>query len=158
MNENVVAIPIKPYLKSFIYKLYRQDPSHPIKVEEDDASELGHHLYNVIIDKRTLSKGHSAFSDSLKVILSVRMQKRSPRINKLVRINLVYDKTFKRSLYLWVEAQSSLGIPAYQSVELFLRHFKISESDYPKESAYRAYQRYKNKEYHKSKSFCTPVS
>jgi hypothetical protein len=158
MSESVVVIPIKPYLKSFIYKLYRQKPDHPIKVEEDDASELGHHLYNVIIDKRVLSKGHDVFSDSLQVILPKRMKERSPRLNKLVRINLVYDKTFKRSLYLWVEAQCSMGIPAYRSVERFLRHFNISEAEYSKESAYRAFQRYKNKEYHRNKSFTPPVS
>lgn len=147
----LAIIPIKPHLKSFIYSIYRSDPGMPLKVEENDLTELGQILYQVITDKRTLNKGHDAFSERLAVVLPKRMSQRSPRINKLVRINLLYDRSFKRQMFTWIEAQGEVGIPAYQSVELFLKHYNISERDYAKESAYRSWTRWKNEEYRRNK-------
>ena len=154
MNE--FKVPILPHLKKFIIAQLYNGQEEPIKVVED--SLLGRHIMSILIDKRNVTgSGAVGFMDkeytsTLRLQLSSQMMKRSPRINKLARLNLELGEIFRQSLFVWVTCAKSYGIAAFPAVQHFLEEYGIEESEYSKDAAYKAWQRYQNLERTKEKS------
>ena len=152
---NDFKVPILPHLKKFVlYQLY-DGQAEPIKVEED--SPLGRSVMSILIDKRqvTTSSARSAYSkeydSTLRLVLSHSMMERSPSIKKLARLNLEFDEIFRQAIFIWVRAQNQNGVGSYAAVQNFLEFYKIDESEYTKDAAYKAWQRFKHQQYVKER-------
>lgn len=141
-EHRTFKIPIKPHLKKFIMKAF--DYVEPIKVEEDTF--LGKNIMSLIIDKRSVSVPWEGYSEEVVLELSKQMAERSPKVRRLARINILLDRVFKQSLFLWVKAQHEAGIVPFQATKNFLAHFGIEEKEYSHDAAYRAWLRWKNGE------------
>src|SRR5688500_12738238 len=102
-----IKVPIKPHLKKFFLKTYHL--SEPIKIEED--SILGNQVMAILQDKRSVNgkdlnninsqfngSGSDLLTETLQITLSAEMNKRSPRVAKLVRINLFLQFMFRHSV------------------------------------------------------------
>lgn len=145
--QQVYKVPTLPHLKKFILKMFKCH--EPVKIEED--SIIGKSMMSLLIDKRQVKRSNERYTDSITIVLSKEMSKRSPRIYNLVKVNTEFDQLFKHFLFQWIIAQDSVGIPAYESTEMFLKTYGIKETEYSKEAAYRAWLRYKNNEYQKER-------
>lgn len=148
-------VPILPHLKKFIMGQLYEGHAEPIKVEED--SPLGRSVMSILIDKRKVT-GSSAvgfmdkeYTSTLRLQLSSQMMKRSPRINKLARLNLEFGEIFRQSLFVWVKAEKKNGVAAFPAVQNFLEEYGIEEAEYSKDAAYKAWQRYRTSELRRKK-------
>lgn len=139
----VISIPIAPHLKKVILSLHQE--KEPLKAELNN--QLGALINQVNKDRMKSKIPPDTYSDMLQVNLCVELGRRSPRIAKLILINHFYQKYFKYLMINWVQAQYRAGIPAYQAVKNFLEFYGIQEEEYSYETGYRAWLRYKNREY-----------
>jgi hypothetical protein len=75
--------------------------------------------------------------------LTTQQQKLSPRLFKLMRLNVDMDRVFKDALLEWIEAQGALGQAAHPSCRSFLEYYDIDPDgkEYGQELAYRNWQR-----------------
>lgn len=142
MSKNFF-IPIKPHLKKWYLKNF--DLEEPVKLEED--SLLGSHVVAILQDKRSRTDpkntlfGRDDITDKLDVILSSTMERRSPRIGKLIRINVFLHHLFQNSLIVWVKSQGNADLNAYTAVKNFLSFYAIDEKEYSLDGAYKLWQR-----------------
>lgn len=148
-------VPILPHLKKFVLAQLYDGQSEPIKVEED--SPLGRSVMSILIDKRQVttavarSTHNKEYDGTLRLVLSHSMMERSPSIKKLARLNLEFDEIFRQAIFIWVRAQNQNGVGSYAAVQNFLEYYKIDESEYTKEAAYQAWQRFKHQKYQKDR-------
>ena len=148
-------VPILPHLKKFVLAQLYEGQSEPLKVEED--SPLGRAVMSILIDKRQVktsearSTHNKEYDSILRLVLSQSMMERSPSIKKLARINLEFDEIFRQAIFIWVRAQNQNGVASYGAVENFLEFYKIDESEYTKDAAYQAWQRFKHQKYLKER-------
>lgn len=144
-------VPILPHLKKIILHQLYEGHQEPIKVEED--SPLGRSIMSILIDKRQVttsvarSSHNREYDHTLRLVLSQAMMERSPSIKKLARLNLEFDEIFRQMIFVWVKAQRRNGVAAYTAVQGFLEEYGIDEGEYSKDAAYKAWQRFKSREY-----------
>lgn len=149
MSGQTFKIPVLPYLKKYIVKQFFSGAKGPYKIEEDTL--LGKQVMSLLIDARKIDfiDKHLEMSETLEVVLSDSMAKRSPRINKLICFNFFADKIFKTSLITWIRSAEHFGIRPFPASKGFLEHFEIEESEYSHDAAYRHWTRSMNSEYQK---------
>jgi len=96
-------------------------------------------------DNRKRSEFNDQYRDKLTAELTIKLgtelNKLSPRIGKLMRINIYADNLFKEALMVWIEAQGEDGIAPYSACKSFLKFYDIDENDYALQTAYQYYQR-----------------
>jgi hypothetical protein len=138
-------IPIKPHLKKWVLKTLRQ--AEPVRVDEDSMLGLGKMLMSVLVDKRDPGSLNELYTETLEIVMSREMEKRSPRTKYLAQVNHYLEKSFKTSLFTWVHAQLQNGSNAFTATKTFLAHYEIDEGEYTHDAAHRAWLRYKNNEF-----------
>lgn len=139
------TVPMFPHVRKFIAKTYGKGT---IKSEEYTA--LGKAVTLALRDKRASHEHNDQYRDRLTATITIVLTKEqaelSPKLHKLIRINIDIDRIFKDHLITWINAQKSVHIPPYASCKMFLEHYNIDESEYSLDAAYRFYQRSKGKE------------
>lgn len=148
--NTIISVPIKPHLKQFYLKTY--ELTEPVKLEED--SILGSYVMSVLQDKRGstnpyfFNKGYTSdlITDTLKVKLSEAMVKRSPRIIKLIRINIFLQHIFKHSIIVYIKASMKSGVNAYTACKLFLESYGFDESEYTLDGVQKIWNRHCTKD------------
>lgn len=145
-----IKIPIKPHLKKFLLngKKHRLEP-----LRATERSLLGICIMKTLMDNRKHKFDNvlKEYTQRIEIILTDDMNKRSPRLYKLVNINVELERVFKEHLYIWVAAQNEAGIPEYEACKNFIDHYKIQPNEYTYDAAERAWRRYKNDESKKDK-------
>lgn len=160
-RSSVINVPIKPHLKKFFLKTYHL--SEPVKVEED--SLLGNYVMSILLDKRAVSgkllnildsqyngSGSDLLSDTLQVTLSQSMMERSPRIGKLVRINLFLQHSFRQAVIIYIKACIASGVNAYTACKQFLKLYEFDESEYSLDGVHQIWKRYQAAHVKKNRS------
>jgi hypothetical protein len=72
------------------------------------------------------------------------MAKRGPTQSRLSKpINYYLDKLFKNTLITWIQSSEIAGVNAYQASKSFLVYFRIDESEYSHDAAYKYWTRWK---------------
>ncbi len=148
-EQKTVTISIKPHLKKFLLNRFKQKEG-PIDVTMNNfLSELIHDIWR---DGRRKVNGNDAYTDCIEIRVTQFFERRSLTPYQLSRLNLKLDKMFRECMYIWIESQRNIGVPAYKASEGFLKYMGIKESEYSKETAYRSWSRYINKEYHRNRA------
>jgi hypothetical protein len=133
-------VPIYPHLKKFILKLY--ELKEPVKAE--NYTTLGN-LIDLSLFRPADAEHNDQYRDRLtstiQIELSTRHASRSPRLGKLLRINIYMDRVFKEHLIAHIKAVRLQGIPPYTACRHFLEFYNIEESEYPLATAYMHWQR-----------------
>lgn len=146
-------MPIKPHLKKFYLLTY--DLSEPVKVEED--SILGNQVMAILQDKRSVNgkefnyinsqfsgDGLDLLTETIELSLSAEMQKRSPRIAKLVRINLFLQHMFRHSVILFIKGCVRSGVNPYNACKQFLQAYDFDDNEYSLDGIHQIWKRYQN--------------
>lgn len=146
ITATTFTIPIKPHLKKFLLHGKRRQ-QEPLKVTE--RSTLGVCIMKILAEKRNwkFEKVLEDYTERITIIPGKEMLERSPRLHRLVYINVDLEKVFKECLYVWVAAQSKAGVPEYEACKNFIDHYSIRQNEYTYDAAERAWRRYKNGEY-----------
>jgi hypothetical protein len=143
-NRNRYTIPVFPHVKKFIQKNYKV--SSVIKTEEYNT--FGKLVTRALLDKRTSPQHNDAYRNKLTASITITLTKEqaelSPRINRLLRINIDMDRIFKDHLLTYIYALQSTGIPPYTACRMFLQLYSIDEKEYSLDAAYRFWQRAKD--------------
>lgn len=103
-----------------------------------------------LIKKEKLSQRFvERMTEEITISLNFQQSNYSLRNHTILQFNIEMDKFFKEQMYLWIIAQSFVGISETESIRSFQKKFSINESEYGFDNMYRAWQRYKNSEYEK---------
>lgn len=143
-RPNHFTVPVYRRVKKFLKEHQGIDVSKPVVV--DEYSLLGKMVLAALRESREnrLKEYNDQYRDqlldSITFALSSEMMKLSPRIGKLVRVNIDIDMWLKDSMLTHIEAQRITGIPEYTACRSFLVHYKLTD-DYNLDSAYKTYQR-----------------
>jgi hypothetical protein len=142
-NRNRYKIPVFPHVKKFIAK--NCDISSAIKTEE--YTTLGRLVTRALLDRRTGEENNDQYRDKLTTYITISLTKEqaelSPRLNRLMRINIDLDRVFKDHLLTYIYALKETGIPPFTACRMFLELYKIDEKEYSLDAAYRFWQRAK---------------
>jgi hypothetical protein len=145
-NRSRFTIPVFPHVKKFIQKKYQA--ADVVKTEE--YTTLGKMVTLALRDNRrwteynTIERKH--LSDTITLHLTSEQLKLSPKISKLMRINLDMDREFKSHLVSWIHAGIVVGIKPFNSCKNYLSYHRIDEREYSLDAAYKFWQRYKRGE------------
>ncbi len=134
-----------PHVKRFLEK--KHHPSAIIKVE--GHSTLGKFITMALRDARQSNQAdyndnyyRERLTEKITIQLTTEQSRLSPRLHKLMRINIDMDRVFKDHLIEWIEAQKMQGTPAYTSCRMFLEFYQLDEKEYSLENAYKCWQRW----------------
>ncbi len=146
-QRKTFTIPVFPHVKKFIQKNYR----FPSIIKVDEYDILGKFVTLALNDNRPSNEyGENYYRDRLTAkltfMLTARQARQSPRIHKLMRLNIYMDKEFKDHMIIFISAQVKLDVPAYEATRNFLEYYDLDEKEYSLEAAYKSWQRYWNKE------------
>jgi hypothetical protein len=135
-----IKIPIKPHLKKFV--LFMMQCSEPIFLDEKEM--LGRAIIKILQEKRAhkFDNRLETYTDRIEVVLNSDMRERSPRLNRIIHINVELEKNFREGLILWIKAYKKLGAPANEACKSFLAELKIEETEYSYDAAYKVWQRF----------------
>jgi hypothetical protein len=143
----IFKVPIRPYLKKFYLKSHNLQ--EPVKVDED--SYLGKQVMSILQDKRSMN-GKEAntitefdtvdLDHTLALELSAEMQKRSPKIGKLIRINTSLQHVFKAGVIVWIQASQRMGSTPYAACRDFLEFYNIDEGEYTADGVHQIWKRH----------------
>lgn len=146
-----IKVPIKPHLKKFFLKTYHL--SEPVKVEEDTI--LGNQVMAILQDKRQVNgkdlnnitshfngSGSDLLTETLQISLSKSMIERSPRIAKLVRINLFLQHIFRHSVILFINGCTKSGVNPYNACKQFLQLYEFDENEYSLDGVHQIWKRH----------------
>jgi hypothetical protein len=149
--HGTIRVPIKPHLKKFFLMTY--DLQEPVKLEED--SILGNHVMAILQDKRSVNgkemnyitsqfngDGSDLLTETLLLQLSAEMQKRSPQIRKLVRINLFLQYMFRHSVIVFIKGCIKSGVNPYNACKQFLQTYEFDENEYSLDGIHQIWKRY----------------
>jgi hypothetical protein len=145
MRKNF-KVPMLPYLKKYVERQIFQGMKAPYKIEED--SLIGKMIMCLIIDARQKDlRGDKRIemSASIEFQLSEVMAERSPSLQKLVPINYFLDKLFKNELITWIKSAEIVGMRPFPASKAFLEFYRIDESEYSHDAAYRHWLRDRRK-------------
>lgn len=139
----VNSFPIKSHLKKYV--LWMLELPEPIQVTERDL--LGKAIIKVLQENRgnrnaRNQKSLSDMNKRISVILTKEMSERSPRLHRLVNVNVELDNDFHKSIILWIKAQKQCGMPASVACRAFLEVLKIDEGEYSYDAAWQVWKRY----------------
>lgn len=140
-------VPVFPHVKKFLKKY--SPPTHGV-IKVDEYSILGKFVSLALLNPRNTDEHISQFRDRLTEtitieITTVQADRMSPRLNKLLRLNIDIDRLFKEHLVAWITSHRATGIPPYNACKLFLDHYSIDENEYSLKSAYQYWQRLKKR-------------
>lgn len=154
----VIKVPIKPHLKKFFLRTYHL--SEPVKLEED--SILGNQVMAILQDKRSINgkemnnlnygSADDLLTDTLAIVLSTEMQKRSPRVQKLIRINFFLQHMFRHSVIVFIEASIKSGVNAYAACRQFLETYNYDESEYSLDGIHQIWKRHRASQLKKNRT------
>lgn len=146
-----IKVPIKPHLKKFFLRTYHL--SEPVKVEED--SLLGNQVMAILQDKRQVNgkdmnnitsqfngNGSDLLTETIKLSLSKTMIERSPRIAKLVRINLFLQHMFRHSVISFIQGCIRSGVNPYNACKQFLQLYEFDEGEYSLDGIHQIWKRH----------------
>lgn len=140
------TVPVYPHVKKFILKQYNL--SEPVRTEE--YKSLGKLVTLSLLDRRPHAEFNDQYRDRLKanlvICLTKEQSKLSPRLSKLMRINIHIDVLFKEHLLVWINSLGQDGIAPYTACRIFLEYYGIDENEYSLDAAYKYFQRTKSKE------------
>lgn len=68
---------------------------------------------------------------------------------KLYTLAKLLENDFKTKMMLYIEAAVESGLDASEAIRCFMEKYDISESDLKMETAYKRWQRYRDREYQK---------
>lgn len=147
----IIKVPIKPHLKKFFLKTYHL--SEPVKLEED--SILGNQVMAILQDKRSVNgkdlnninshfngSGSELLTDTLQLTLSKSMTERSPRVGKLIRINVFLQHSFRQAVIIYIKGCMNSGVNAYAACKQFLKLYEFDESEYSLDGVHQIWKRY----------------
>lgn len=138
-------VPILPYLKKYATRQFFAGLAPPYKLEENTL--IGKQVMSLILDNRTTHlRGDNKIemSQRLEIELSKMMAERSPSINKLIPINFFLHQLFKNELITWIKSADEYGVKPFVSSKDFLVHYRIDESEYSHDAAYKMWTRHKS--------------
>lgn len=140
-------VPVFPHVKKFLKKQY---PMVHDVVKVDEYSILGKFVTLALLNPHGTDQHISQFRDRLTEsvtfeITTIQAQRMSPRLHKLLRLNIDCDRLFKEHLVAWITSHRATGIPPYNACKLFLDHYGIDENEYSLKSAYQYWQRLKKR-------------
>jgi hypothetical protein len=135
-----VKIPIKPHLKKYV--LFTMDCQEPIAT--DEKGMIGRCIINVLKEKREhrFDNVLEKYTDRIEVQLNADMRSRSPKLHRLLYINIELERLFREAIIIWVHAQKDAGMPANEACKNFLAKLKIEEREYSFDAAYKLWQRF----------------
>jgi hypothetical protein len=143
-RPNHFKVPVYKRVKKFLKEHQGIDVNKPIPV--DEHSLLGKMVLAALRENRKErakeynDQYRDQQTDDITIALSTYMMSLSPRIGKLIRINIDVDMWLKESMLTHIEAQRITGIPEYTACRSFLEHYKLVD-DYNLDAAYKHYQR-----------------
>lgn len=141
-NRRQYSLPIFPHLKKFIVKNYGAGV-----ITTEEGTVLGRIVTAVLRENRTRKFSardwphHLQTTAMITIRLTTDQAGLSPKLSKLMRINLDMDKVFKDSLVGWILAQGEAGILAYPACKSFLDYYGIDSNEYSLDAAYKYWQR-----------------
>jgi hypothetical protein len=152
-NRNRYTIPVFPHVKKFLAK--NCDVNSAIKTEE--YTTLGKLVTKALLDRRNaednsedskIKVGKGFRGEKITSVITICLTKEqaelSPRLHRLMRINVDLDRIFKDHLLTYIYALTGTGIPASTACRMFLEFYSIDEKEYSLDAAYRFWQRTKN--------------
>jgi hypothetical protein len=141
-KRNKFTIPVFPHVKKFIVKHYRS--SATIKVEEYNV--LGKFVTLALRDNRNSEENNDQYRNRLTaeitIVLTKEQAELSPRLNKLLRVNVDMDRIFKDHLITTIHMLGAAGIPPYNACKMFLEYYDIDDQEYSLDAAYKFWIRY----------------
>lgn len=140
-------VPVFPHVKKFLKKTYPM--AHGV-IKVDEYSILGKFVSLALLNPHNTDQHISQYRDRLTEsvtleITVIQARSMSPRLNKLLRLNIDIDRLFKEHLVAWITSHRATGIPPYNACKLFLDHYSIDENEYSLKSAYQYWQRLKKR-------------
>lgn len=135
-----INIPIKPHLKKFV--LYMMNKREPLILDE---KRLLGRVITAVLQERRIHKFEnvlSSYTDRIAVVLNSDMRERSPRLDRLLYMNVGLAKLFREALLVWVKAQKNINLPAKQACINFLAELNIDDGEYSYDAAYKTWQRH----------------
>lgn len=165
--DRIWQIPIDEHLVKFALKEFFEGQEPPFKI--DERSLLGKQILFYLIDKRNPTPGifdtdftkeesdNETFEDDpqqieidkkgiIPIVLSTTLQKRSPNLLKLTRLNSFLDDQFKMYLRSWAQGQISIGFNRYQAIAQFMKFYDL-DTDLLIKRYYQFILRIQNKAY-----------
>lgn len=143
-KRNKFTIPVFPHVKKFIQKHYRSG-SATIKVEEYNV--LGKFVTLALRDNRNSEdyndKYRNRLTSEITIVLTKEQAEFSPRLNKLLRINVDMDRVFKDHLLTTIHMLGAAGIAPFNACKMYLEHYDIDDSEYSLDAAYKFWLRSK---------------
>ena len=145
--RNQFTIDVFPHVKKFILKTYRTATLAKGTVKVEEYTTLG--KYVTLALREPAGPSHNdqyrdRLTASLTLVLTDKQSKLTPRLHKLMRLNIDLDRVFKEHLITWINAHRLSGIPPYTACRMFLEYYNIDEKEYPLDAAHRYYQRVKS--------------
>lgn len=141
--RNKFTIPVFPHVKKFIQKKYRSSS----QVICEEYTTLGKLVTLALRDGRQTTQQNSKallrkhHSEEITLLLTSEQTRLSPRLGKLLRINVDMDREFKAHMITWIEAGKAMNVPPYTSCKMYLVHYMIDEKEYSLDAAYKYWQR-----------------
>lgn len=142
-EEAAITLYVKPYISKFVVarlaRIERFDATS-WQLQKMLQAQLRHRVLNVVN-----TYVPSVDKPIWKVIVMVEHDARfslDPTQDRRQHINLELNKAFMAEMFQWVDFYRSLGNKARVSLELFRRHYSITEEDHHFHSAERLYQLY----------------
>lgn len=146
-----IAINIKPHLKKFLLKYFNHP--EPIPILSNNVHAKVFIAVAMVHPDVTQNFKNKEYSESLSFKLNYDLIRYRPKPTQLHKVNIYFDKLFKEIMYQWaISAQCSDNF-ASGGIRNFLKYYNIREDEYSWDVAWRAWQRYKNQEYTKSRAF-----
>ncbi|HEY3406435.1 MAG TPA: hypothetical protein VGK59_23770 [Ohtaekwangia sp.] len=140
-KNNLTTIPTRKHLKKFLLRYY--DTREPVMI--DNHTSLGRAVLSALVLKmQYVPDGHD-HNDTLQLQLSSRVTERTLRTKQLITINNHLDEMFEEALITWIHAQGTEGVNPNLACKSFLSFFKIEESEYSYDAAYKRWQRFKTR-------------
>ena len=127
----------------------------PIQVRKNTA--LGELLFSSVgrRSETNIINIKSTYEESIEMILPSHLLRYSWNRVRLSSINKFYRDTFKRELFIWIEAQTQAGFTIKESIECFFSRYQIKEEEYTPDTARREYNRYLVRERQKRRKVST---
>lgn len=89
-------------------------------------------------------KYRNRLTAELTIILTKEQAELSPRLNKLMRINVDMDRVFKDHLLTTIHLLGVAGIAPYNACKMYMEHYGIDDSEYSLDAAYKFWLRSKD--------------
>jgi hypothetical protein len=151
-NRKVFTVPVAGHLKTWAIKRLWENETEPYPLSE--GTLVGKYAFSFLVDKRELKFIPDVRHDQeIKIRLSNTLSKRSPSVQKLVRLNKIFDHLFKHSLIEWCRAYGvfdELQMDRAKSIRMFLNYHGINNPEVY-EMCYQYVTREKERDYEKAK-------